>query len=113
MNDECLRLPHGFTMRNQCEQTNPGPNGQRVDDIRTKMTSVEHLSHPDRGCTGGPDAAGHPFTRKLQLDCAQESAAGQEAVSHITDERSHFPQCIDFALVSVIAWRRELSGPLA
>src|ERR1700678_1205705 len=64
------------------------------------MTSVEHLSHPDRGCAYGPDTTRHPFTRKLQLDCAQESAAGQEPASHITDERSHPPQCIDFELVS-------------
>jgi hypothetical protein len=46
-----------------------------------------------------PDATRHPFTRKLQLDCAQESAAGQEPTSHITDERSYPPQCIDFELV--------------
>jgi hypothetical protein len=52
----------------------------------------------------------HP---QLQLDCALESAAGQEPVSHITDERFHPPQCIDFVLVSVIARRREVSGPIA
>jgi hypothetical protein len=38
-----------------------------------------------------------PFTRKLPLDCAQESMVGQEPVSHIADERSHPPQCIDLA----------------
>jgi hypothetical protein len=41
----------------------------------------------------------HPFNRKLQLDCAQEAAAGQEPASHITDERSHPSQCIDFELI--------------